>query len=133
MREVVLDASVLIKWYSDEPRSKKARILLERFNAGELFVVVPPLAFLELLNVAGRRWLWPDDPLLDFVDSLTALGLEIEQPALTDVARWVSAGLSASDACYAALAESRGIRLITDDEGMLASARDNAVALSSVK
>ncbi len=66
MSETVLDASVVLKWFAAEQRgSSEARRLRDDYEAGRLSVVVPALLFLELLNVAGRRWRWDGEALLE--------------------------------------------------------------------
>ena len=58
MTEAVLDASVVLKWFvpTDERGSAEARLIRDDYRAGQLIVTVPSLLFLEILNVAGRRW-----------------------------------------------------------------------------
>jgi predicted nucleic acid-binding protein len=40
----------------------------------------------------------------------------VRQPSLPGIARWTARGLTAYDACYVALAEERGVQLVTADE-----------------
>ena len=125
MREVVLDASVVLKWFGAEERgSSAARVLRDDYEAGRLAVVAPPLLFLELLNIAGRRWNWTDDALRDLAAALGDLGFDIEDAGLQSVASWVIRGLTAYDASYVALAEERGLVLVTDDDRILELAPD---------
>ena len=133
MTEAVLDASVVIKWFrSDGERSVgAAHALLAAFRDGNLAVTVPSLLFLELLNVAGRRWNWQREALIDLANALRDLEFRQLEPDLVGVAAWTARGLSAYDAAYVALAEGEGIPLITDDERMLAIAEPLAVALSA--
>jgi predicted nucleic acid-binding protein len=62
MKQVVLDASVGVKWFRDEPGSERARDLLKAHGAGEITIVVPSLFVYELMNVAARC-LSPEDTL----------------------------------------------------------------------
>jgi predicted nucleic acid-binding protein len=50
----VLDASVAIKWFRDEPGSVEARKILRAHGAGDLTIVVPSLFVYEFLGVATR-------------------------------------------------------------------------------
>ena len=118
MMELVLDASVVIKWFRVEAERhvKAAQALRASFEAGDLLVFAPPLLGLEILNVAGRRWSWQAGPLAELASSLDEIGFERVEPELTLVARWTAAGLTAYDAAYVAVAEQTSAKLVTDDE-----------------
>jgi predicted nucleic acid-binding protein len=96
------------------------------YRAGRMVVAVPSLLFLELLNVAGRRWGWDEPALAVLATSLEDLLFEVAEPRLASVATWVSRGLTAYDAAYVALAEERGIELVSDDGTILAVGADVA-------
>jgi predicted nucleic acid-binding protein len=93
--------------------------LRTEFEAGRLFAFAPPLLFLEMLNIAGRRWRLPAPALHDLASTLPKLGFQLVEPDLRIVARLLSDGLTAYDAAYLAVAEQLGARLITDDREIL--------------
>jgi len=130
--EVVLDASVVLKWFHSEGEKnvEAARRLRKRFEAGELRVLAPPLLWLEVLNVAARRWRWTEDRLEQLATSLPELGFELCETELSGVARWAAQGLTAYDAAYVAVAEDAGVELITDDAEIVEVAPGLAVALA---
>lgn len=130
MMQLVLDASVLGRWFL-QPRDAAAQALRVDFEAGRLVVAVPPLVFLELLNVAGRQLRWAPEELVELVDRLQRAGFEVVDPDLADVARWVADGLTAYDASYVALAELLSTKLVTDDRAILEIAPDVAQPLRS--
>src|SRR5712691_9651354 len=111
MRECVLDASVILLWFSRsrEARAVAARRLRAEFEGGDLAILAPPLLPLEILNVCGRRWGWDGEALQELAGALDDLALELVQPDLSSVARWVAEGLTAYDAAYVALAEEASI------------------------
>jgi predicted nucleic acid-binding protein len=131
LTSVVLDASVVLKWFAPrkERGSKQARATRTSYEEGQLRVVVPSLLILELLNVAGRRWGWDEPRLRALVTSVEGLGFEFALPEGTHIASWVARGLTAYDAVYVALAERRRLQLITDDASIIAVARDIAAPL----
>lgn len=133
MIEVVLDASVLLKWFNDlgEANLEQARALRAHFEDGLLQVFAPPLLWLEVLNVAARSWRWEQKRVCELAARLPQLGIKTIEPELAGVARWTAAGLTAYDAAYVALAEQTGAELITDDHEIVRLAAGVASALNS--
>lgn len=131
MTDSVLDASVLVKWFHSEGEQnvEAARLLRAQFEAGELRVLAPPLLWLEIVNIAARRWAWPEDKLARLAMSLTELGFELVEPDVVAVARWAARGLTAYDAAYVAVAEGASAELVTDDREILRIAAEVATAL----
>jgi predicted nucleic acid-binding protein len=117
LREVVLDASVVLKWFhrEGEVHAGAAGALRGNFEAGELRVIAPPLLWLEIINVAARRWRWDAPQLEALAASLLELGFELVEPEPETIARWAGRGLTAYDAAYVAVAEETGAPVITDD------------------
>jgi len=132
MRELVLDASVLVNWYHAEGESdvEAARKLKAEYEAGDLLVFVPPLLHIELINLAGRRWRFAEADLLELARALRNLRFTVQQPDLANVARWTARGLTAYDACYVALAEERRTTVVTADRQMLSVGGALAIALA---
>jgi predicted nucleic acid-binding protein len=128
----VLDAAVVIKWFSghEERHVDAAKALRAAYEAGELVVFVPPLLRLEIINVAGRRWHWDEAALLELAVSLDDLGFELADPDLARVAYWTARGLTAYDAAYVAVAEAQGTELVTDDDLILDVAGEVARSLA---
>lgn len=131
MREAVLDASVVLKWFhrGGEAQAEAARTLREEFEAGELRILAPPLLWLEIINVAARRWRWDASQLEALATSLSELGIELVEPEPETVARWAGRGLTAYDAAYVAVAEETGVSVITDDAEICQVAADLAAPL----
>jgi predicted nucleic acid-binding protein len=134
LTEVVLDASVVLKWFHSEgeANAEAAKALRERFEAGALRVAAPPLLWLEILNVAARRWCWGGAQLDALAASLPELGFELIEPELEGIAEWAAEGLTAYDAAYVAVAEEAGIPLLTDDAEICKIAPAVAEPLSSI-
>ena len=133
MTELVLDASVVLKWFRGEGEQNlgPARDLRSRFEDGEIHVLAPPLIWLEILNVAARSWRWESGKLEKLAARLPDLGFELVDPELESVAHWSAAGLTAYDAAYVTVAEGAGVDLVTDDSQIVSVAPEIAVALAS--
>jgi predicted nucleic acid-binding protein len=132
MRDVVLDASVVAKWFrrTNERRVAEAVGLRTAYGNGELGVIAPSLLPLELIDVAGRKWHWARAQLEALAHEIEELGFEFMEPDLRSVARLTAAGLTAYDAAYVAIAEDHGLQLVTDDERLAAVVPHVAVALA---
>lgn len=50
MEEVVLDSSVVVKWFLNETDSTKAKELVDKLLAGKIKIFVPEIILLELIN-----------------------------------------------------------------------------------
>ena len=132
MSELVLDASVVLKWFrgAGERHVDEARAIRARYEEGDLVVWAPPLLQLELLNVAGGRWELGEDTLVALAGALDDLGFELLEPPLESVARWIARGLTAYDAAYLAVAEAASVELLTDDDRVLSLAPGIARSLA---
>ena len=115
---LVIDASVAVKWFVDEPDSEAARlVLIDLQNHPDRFVV-PELFFIEMLSVLSRIT-DSEQQLKELLGSLEDLGLarlalghEILARAAELTYSW---GLSAYDAIYAATADLTGGEWLTAD------------------
>jgi hypothetical protein len=132
--DLVLDATVVLPWFRTGSGSslEASRRLRTDFEAGRLAVTVPSLLYLEVVNVAGRQWGWDESALVDLANHLEGIGFEVAEPPLPFVASWVARGLTAYDATYVALAEVRGISLVTGDRDVLKRAGGIARSAASV-
>ena len=134
MRTLVLDASVVFKWFRpQQPHVDAARLIREDYAAGRLSIAVPSLLFLEVLNAAARRWSWDDSAVRQLATDLSALAFEVTEPAVGAVAAWTSRGLTAYDAAYVAVAEAIGVRLVTDDALVTSVAAEVVLPLASYR
>lgn len=134
MSEVVLDASVVLKWFQPEGEGghlEAAQELRKSFEAGALRVLAPPLLWLEVANVAARRWHWPEAQLGRLAAAWPNLGFESIEPDVALVAQWAAKGLTAYDAAYVAVAKGAGVPLVTDDAEILRTAPRFATALGA--
>ena len=123
MMRLVLDTSVVAKWFLKEKDSNKAKILLDSYIAGDMDFVIPGLLLFELANALWKR---QGDGLnqskaqqsySDFLD------LEIEQIENTDIILLAlelafNHEITAYDAVFIALAQALNCDLITADEDL---------------
>ncbi len=135
----VVDASVGIKLFVDEPLSEKAQSLFEKLTEDppvELYV--PDLFYIECTNILlkymrrfGRSL---EDSQADLADLHTHALKPVSTAELMEDAIVLASqkNLTAYDACYAVLAHILNIQLITADEPM-AKAMEWAVWLGDLE
>ena len=116
-RLVVLDASVGVKWFRDEPGTHEARDLLRQHATGVVRLVVPMLFLYEVVDVARRhfgvqaaRRVWQSLAADELVVSSPDAGL---MDRTIDVAEEL--GCTLYDAAAPALAEHLGCEFISAD------------------
>jgi predicted nucleic-acid-binding protein len=114
MREAVLDANILLRYLTDQPRELADRVaaILERAEQQRTALIVAPLILAEVVDVLESVYQWPRTDiargLLDLVSS--AVLVVLEQPTVIQAPNWYGADrrLDFADAYVAALAVERG-------------------------
>jgi predicted nucleic acid-binding protein len=117
---LVLDASVLLKWFIDEPGSEAAAELKRRHLDSDVAIVIPALALYEVPNVLRFKRGVPEAAVQAAMQALWILSLDTVAPTeeLTEAAIHLSfiTGLSVYDCAYLALARELNAILVTADD-----------------
>ena len=127
MTHLLIDTSVLIKWFHSEGESElsEARALRRAHVSGDVDAHMLDLASYEVGNVLARTLRWDPAEVADQLDDLhTILG-----PPLVMTADWLrhaaalahGHGLSFYDASWAATADKLSMRLVSADRQLLAA------------
>ena len=123
MKRVVIDASVVLKWYLiDESNSKTALEILERFVFQELYILAPNLLEYEVLNglqIAMKRGRVDQKMLLLATEAFLGLGIDLRgiSSNYEKVLHFTNVyDLTVYDSSYLEVASTEGIALITADE-----------------
>jgi predicted nucleic acid-binding protein len=118
---LVVDASVAVKWFLDEPGDREARALVERSEA----LIAPELIVAEVLNAIWKRLLAGDADIRQGSRVAAVLPKLLAQirslGPLAARALEIAAELRhpAYDCFYLALAEERRAKLVTADRRLL--------------
>jgi len=75
--EIIIDASVVVKWFIEENDSDKAKLLRDKFIEGKIELVVPPLLYFEVLNALKYSQLFDPSELNDAGESLENYGFKV--------------------------------------------------------
>ncbi|MDA8317350.1 MAG: type II toxin-antitoxin system VapC family toxin [Actinomycetota bacterium] len=127
MTTLLVDTSVLVKWFHSEGESEliEARAIRDATRRGEIEARVIDLAIYEMGNVLLRSLHWSASDVADQLDDL----IVICGAPLAIAAAWLrqaadigaTHGLTFYDACWAAAAQALGISLVSVDAQLLAA------------
>jgi predicted nucleic acid-binding protein len=121
VRRLVLDPTAVLTWF--EPDGEH-RALRSAYEAGDLVVVAPRQLPADLLSEVSRRGPMPPERLARVAAEFERLEFEVQDVPAAELARWLSAGLDARPAVYAALASATGVPLVTADADLRRVASD---------
>jgi predicted nucleic acid-binding protein len=124
---LVIDASVVIKFYIPEILSEKSQEVLTRAADGELVLYAPDLLYPETGSILWKKQrlheLTPAE-VYEIVNSITSLPIRIASakqvmPLAVDIAMY--SGITVYDAMYVAVAGIYETRMITADRKLTAA------------
>jgi predicted nucleic acid-binding protein len=120
MNPLVVDASVVVKWFLPEENSDKALRIRDGFIREEYWLLAPDLMLSEFGSVLWKkRGIIDESTALDIISDLLDLGIPLVS-ADTIIARaYGFAGqynCTVYDAMYLAVAEGRNCGMVTADE-----------------
>jgi len=126
--KIVVDASVVVKWFVEEKYSKEALIIRDSFTEGLVDIVAPPLLYFDVLNALKYSGAFGEDELKKIACILedyqfTVYDLKgVYAERVVEIA--MRKGITIYDASYVALALIEGVDLYTADEKLLTKTQD---------
>jgi predicted nucleic acid-binding protein len=119
MTMYVLDASVVVKWFSYEENTDKALALRDKIARRELDIVVPDMILYELSNALRYNADFNDNDVKRAINSLFDLDIEIVAHLMSTIDAAIDLAyeydISIYDAFYIALADELDCSLVTAD------------------
>lgn len=119
MEPVVLDASVVLKWYLKENGSVAAEVWRKKHSSGKVRIYAPTLLCFEVVNALGTKKI-STKVTLAHIEAFLALDISFCDPSVLDTKYWVTLikemGISGYDASYIALAKQLSCSFVTADQ-----------------
>ena len=129
--EAVVDASVAVKWFSEEEGTARALEFRESHIEGDRILVAPDLLIYELANALRFKPGFDQEKVARAVDDILDLQVDLIEPG-RELLRAGSElafryGVTVYDSCYLALGELMGIQVYTSDRQLYERARESGL------
>lgn len=126
--EIILDASVAVKWFTEEENTDLALKIRDRYFEDELMIYAPVLIIYEVENALRFKPDVNEDLVNEWVKDLLNMELELIAPShelcTLSIDLSFEHGISVYDSVYLALAELLGAKVVTDDARFYRSTED---------
>lgn len=135
---LVIDASVVVKWYCEEEDTDAALLIRDRFFAGKCKLTAPGLLLYEAANAIRFNGFFSEEDRAGVVRDLYSIGIEFECADEELMADAMEIALKRDttiyDATYLALAKKLGCVYVTADSKFASRVRDkNVVTLGKYR
>jgi len=118
--EAVVDASIAVKWLSEEEGTQAALKLREEYIEGTLILSAPDLLIYELANALRFKPDFNDEKVSRAVADILDLQIDLITPSRELIEKSTEAaylyGATVYDSCYLALGELLGVEVYTSDK-----------------
>lgn len=120
MEKVVVDSSIAVKWFVNEPKSKEALNILSKHREKRVIIVVPDIIHLEIINGLFFSYKLSATQLRQIIISLKSLELQftsINEIKLSNAALLMEKfNIASYDGLFVSLAQELNCPLITNDK-----------------
>lgn len=127
-QNVVVDASIAVKWFVPEQDSEDALTLRDQHIGGRLTLYAPALIIYEVANALRYRSDITEGDLERNIEALFQLDLTFIAPSSKSTAKATLTakrlGITVYDAVYVELAEDIGCKVVTADDDLNRKAKD---------
>jgi len=129
MSAVVVDASIIVKWFVEEEGSDEAIKIRDEYINGDMKIIAPELINFEVLNALHYKGLFSEDELQRISEALDAFSMELHslrgEYAIKTIEVACKNNITVYDAAYISLAMMENTRLYTADRKLKNKLREN--------
>ncbi len=129
--EAVIDASVAVKWFSNEEGTDDALKLRDEHVAGNIILSAPDLFIYEMANALRFKPGFNDEKVGRAISNIFDLQLDLITPSGELIKRASEQAfrydITVYDSCYLALAELMGVSLLTSDKRFYEKAKESGL------
>jgi predicted nucleic acid-binding protein len=129
--EAVIDASVAVKWFSNEEGTEAALNLRDEHIAGTTTLIAPDLLLYELANALRYKPGFNDEHVARALSDILDLQIDIISPGKELLKQSAEAALiydaAIYDACYLALGQLMGVEVYTSDKKFYGKASKSGI------
>jgi predicted nucleic acid-binding protein len=120
---LLLDSSIVVKWFRAEPGCERARALRDGFVAGQWEICLSDLVLYETANALHYSGDFTLAEITEYIESVIALEIPIELFDLFVLERALASsrqyGIAIYDSYLVALAQHKQMIFVTDDNRLL--------------
>lgn len=131
---LLIDTSILVKWFVEEPDSNIATRLRDESAAGKLDIATTELAFYELANALRNNRVLSDADIHEAVEDIrtekiAVLSFDIDAMHIA-IENSKEYGTSIYDAYFVAQADLEGMTLLTADEKLVTKVNGRSAVIT---
>jgi predicted nucleic acid-binding protein len=129
MQSLVVDASVVVKWFVNEEYSEKAIRIRDKYINGEISIMAPKILIFEVLNALYYKQLFSENELVEISEALDAYSFDLYslegEYSRKTVEVTFKNNITIYDSSYISLAIIKNAFMITADEDFIKKLREN--------
>jgi len=76
-QKVVVDASIIVKWFVEEESSEASQIIRDKYIKGEIEIIAPQLIIFETLNALRYKELFTEPEIKEISEALDSYSLNL--------------------------------------------------------
>ena len=124
-QKLVVDASIIVKWFVEEESSEASQIIRDKYIKGEIDIIAPQLILFETLNALRYKELFTEPEIKEISEALDAYSLNLYslrgEYAEKTVEVAFTNNVTIYDSSYISLALLENTRLYTADQKLIES------------